>query len=360
MGQRAINELCSFPEISEITATARSREKYEILLAQVETGGEKLRYLELDLNKVDDISDIIKGHDVVASTIGPFYRFEKKLALAAVDAGANYVSICDDYDAVQQVLELDSLVRERGLRVLTGVGWTPGISSLMARAGADSLDEVEKINVAWAGNSDDAVGVAVILHVLHAFYGLVPSFLDGTLKMIPAGSGKEGINFPAPLNEIIVYNVGHPEPVSMPQYFPGIKEVTLKGGINEDVFNKLVLLIAKLGLSKSETGRNLLSAFFKKSLPLLRKLAGPESEFSGIRVDIKGTKQGQPHRLSYSAAGPMDILTGVPMAIAIRELARGNIQITGVFSPEAPGALDPQIVFNELEKRGVTIFKEDI
>ncbi|MBS4032232.1 MAG: saccharopine dehydrogenase NADP-binding domain-containing protein [Clostridiales bacterium] len=359
MGEKAICELCSFPEIKQITATARSRSKYEKLLAKVETGGEKLRYLELDLDKAEDIAGIIRGHDVVANTAGPFYRYEIKLAQAAADANADYVSICDDFDAAQQVFGLDAMVRERGLRALTGIGWTPGVSSLMARAGADSLDTVEKINVSWAGNSDDSVGAAVILHVLHIFNGLVPSFLKGTLKMVPAGSGKESLHFPGSIGGINVYNVGHPEPVTMPRYFPNIKEVTLKGGINEDLFNKLALFMAKLGLCKNETSRNMLSSLFRKTLPLMRKTVGPASDQSGIRVDITGSVNGEPCQLTYSAAGPMEILTSVPMAIAIRELARGNIKTTGVFAPEAPGILDPQLFFTELEQRGVKIIREE-
>ncbi|EEG78593.1 saccharopine dehydrogenase family protein [Dethiobacter alkaliphilus] len=359
MGQRAVSELCSFSEIKEVTVTARTREKYETLLNQIKKGNEKLKYLEFDINSAEDLAGIIRGHDVAASAIGPFYRYEKRLALAAVTAGADYVSICDDFDAAQQVFELDGFVRERHQRVLTGVGWTPGLSSFMARAGADSLDTVEKINVSWAGNSDDSVGAAVILHVLHIFYGLVPSFMDGELKMVPAGSGKEVVSFPGVLDRINVYNVGHPEPVTMPRYFSGVKEVTLKGGINEDVLNKLALLVGRLGLSKSQTTRDMLAAMLRKSLPLLRKTIGAASEHSGIRVDISGTLNGENKQLVYSAAGPMDILTGVPMAVAVRELAKGNIKQVGVFAPEAPGVLDPSVFFDELEKRGVQIIREE-
>ena len=67
---------------------------------------------------------------------------------------------------------MNDVAREKGLRVLTGVGWTPGLSTLW-RAAADSLDTVEKINIAWAGNTEDSVGLAVILHSLHIFCGSI-------------------------------------------------------------------------------------------------------------------------------------------------------------------------------------------
>ncbi len=359
MGRRAVSELCGFPEIKQITIAARDEGRYESLLDYVKDGKDKLHYLEFEINSVKSLGDVIRGHDVVASAMGPFYRFEKIMAKAAITANADYVSICDDFDAAEQVFELDSIAREMGLRIMTGIGWTPGLSSLMARAGIDSLDEGEKINVSWAGNSDDSAGTAVILHCIHIFDGKVPSFFNGVPQSVPAGSGKECVLFPGSIGKINVYNVGHPEPVTMPRYFPGIKEVTLKGGINEDVFNKLALFVSWIGLSKNQTTRSMLSAILRRLLPLMRKSVGIASDLSGIRVDITGTANGESRRLTYSASGPMDILTGVPMAIAIRELARGNIQTTGVFAPEAPGILNPQLFFAELEKRGVQIIREE-
>ena len=360
MGQRAVSELCSFPEIQQITVAARNPERYEKLLEKINSGKNKLQFLAADLNNGEDLRPFINGHDIAANAAGPFYKYESKLAAAAGEAGAAYVSICDDSDAAEQVFQLDESIRKNSVPVLTGAGWTPGLSSLLARAGADSLDSVNKINVSWAGNSDDASGAAIILHTLHIFNGRVPSFLDDSLQMIPSGSGREKVRFPEPIGEIYVYHVGHPEPVTMPRYFPGISEVTLKGGINEDLLNRLAILVGKLGISRKGVTRDLLASLLQKILPLLRKVAGQGSDLSGIRVDIQGISQGEPCCLTYSAAGPMDVLTGIPMAVAIREMARGRIEKPGVFAPEAPDTLDPQIFFHELEKRGVKIIKENL
>jgi lysine 6-dehydrogenase len=358
MGQSVVRELCKFPEIEQVTMASRNKEKFERFKKQVQSGRGKLSFLAVDLDRCENLSENFKGYNLVAGAAGPFYKYERMLAAAAIEAGADYVSICDDYDAVAQVFELDEIATERGLRVLTGIGWTPGLSSLLARAAADSLETVEKINVAWAASSEDTMGMAVILHVLHAYSGRIPSFQEGSLRLIPAVSGKERIRFPEPIGEINVYHVGHPEPVTMPRYFPGISEVTLKGGINEDMLNKLALIVGKTGLCGWKTSRELIAAFFHKTLSFWRKAAGPAPDATGIRVDVEGLYKGESCRLTYSAAGPMDVLTGMPMAIAIRELARGKIEKTGVFAPEAPGALDPRIFFDELEIRGVKIIKE--
>ena len=358
MGKRAVKELCPYPEIQEITVVARNQERYETLLENIGEGREKLNLLEGDINRYDDLAPIIKGHDLVANTAGPFYKYEARLAKGAAEAGANYVSICDDADATEKLFKMEEDIKKRGTLVLTGVGWTPGLSSLLARAGADSLDQVDRINISWAGNSDDASGIAVILHTLHICEGLIPSFLEGSLQMIPAGSGREKVKFPEPIGEIHVYHVGHPEPITIPRYFPGISQVTLKGGINEDLLNKLAILLGKMRISRKGVTRDMLASLVRKTLPFLRKAAGDAPQDSGIRVDLHGLSQGIKYRLTYSAAGPMETMTGVPLAVAIREIARGKVKGTGVISPEAPGLLDPETFFQELRKRGIEIIKE--
>ncbi|NLP37755.1 MAG: NAD(P)H-binding protein [Firmicutes bacterium] len=352
MGQKVVKELCSYEEIDQVTVAARNPAKFTELKNQVSVNKNKLNFITCDLEQTD-LPKVIAGHELVAGAAGPFYKYEKKLASAAITAGVHYFSLCDDYDAAEQVFTLDEDARQANICVLTGVGWTPGISSLMARAGADVLDQVQKINISWAGNSDDSSGTAVILHVLHIFTGLVPTFTEGESRMVPAGSGRETVHFPG-IGEITVYNVGHPEPVTIPRYFPALEEVTLKGGINEDLLNKLSLLTAKVGLSKIKPARNTLAAVFGKTLPLLRKIIGAGPDISGIRVDLTGTKEEKHYKLTYSAAGPMDILTGLPLAVAIREMARGKIQATGVFAPEA-GILKPEVFFAELEKQGIDV-----
>ncbi|RQD76241.1 MAG: saccharopine dehydrogenase [Candidatus Syntrophonatronum acetioxidans] len=358
MGQRAVKELCSFPEISQVTVVARSRARYEKLLEKTGEGKEKLKLLEADINRIEDPGSLMGGHDLVANAAGPFYKYEGRLAKGAAAAGVHYVSICDDSDAVEEVFKMEEEINKKGILVLTGVGWTPGLSSLLARAGADSLDKVDKINISWAGTSDDASGIAVILHTLHICEGRIPSFLEGSWQMIPAGSGREKVRFPQPVGEIYVYHVGHPEPLTMPRYFPGISQVTLKGGINEDLLNRLAILLGKMRISRKGLTRDMLAHLVQKMLPLLRRAAGAAPEESGIRVDLYGLSRGKKYGLTYSAAGPMDILTGVPLAVALREIARGKVKGTGVFAPEAPGLLDPQVFFQELEKKGVEIFKE--
>ncbi|HHX24887.1 MAG TPA: NAD(P)H-binding protein [Thermoanaerobacterales bacterium] len=350
MGSRAVRDLAAKPEVKELIIADINTAAAEKLAKELDN---KVKAVYIDANKPDTLVEAIKGKDVVASAMGPFYRYEKVAVEAALDAGVNYVSICDDYDAVESILPLDKRAKELGLSVLTGLGWTPGISNVLARKGADDLDEVEEINIYWAGSANDAVGLAVTLHTIHIFTGRITSFLQGKKVEIPAGSRKERVEFIEPVGFVDMYHLGHPEPVTLPLYIPGVKTVTLKGGLKESFLNKLAIAVSRLGLTNTVGKKQTLGKILKASLPILEKIQKPETPMSGIRVDIKGRLDGKKQHLVYQATDNMNNLTGVPLAIGALMIGNGEITRKGVFAPEA--AINPDRFIDELSQRNIKV-----
>ena len=350
MASRAVRELAAEPEVTAVTVADLNLEGAQRLAAEL---GDKVTAVWVDANDHTALVEVIRGHDSAASGIGPFYRYEVRVARAAIEAEVPYVSLCDDYDAAQAVLELDGEARAAGVTVLTGLGWTPGLSNMLARKGAEQFDLVDEINVAWGSSASDSEGYAVILHTLHIFSGLVPSFQKGRLFNIPAGSGKEGILFPPPVGRVNCYHVGHPEPVTLPRFLPGVRTVTLKGGLSEQPLNDLAIWLARLRLTDTPAKKDVLGQIIKAALPFLSKLGQAEEPCSAVRVDVGGWADGVYRQVSYGAAAHMPELTGLPLAIGARMLARGDVHMPGVIAPEA--CLEPEVFLAELERRGVAV-----
>ena len=309
----------------------------------------------VDAEKHDNLVQVIKKGDVVLSCIGPFYKFEAKVAKASIDAGSNYISICDDFDAVEQVLELDSIAKKKGITVLTGCGWTPGISNILAAKGASEMDKVEKINIAWSGDVDDSEGLAIIKHTYHIFTGKIKTFINGKMIEIPAGSGKEVVEFLKPIGKIPVYHLGHPEPVTIPKFIPKVKTVTLKGGLTPVWLNNLTKILVKLGLTKTPEKKDRLANITKKIVSV-----SPVSGLgiSGLRVDVKGIKDRRKVHYVYNVVDRMRRLTGIPAAIGAVMLGSGEISKCGVVSPES--CVDFDKFIDELEKRNIKIVEQEI
>lgn len=353
MGRRAVEELAREASVTQLGLAGRNLDRLQALAAECPPG--KAEPVRVDVGDPARLRAAMAGWDVVASALGPAYLFEVPALRAAIDAQVPYVSLCDDYDAAQAALALNQAARDRGLTMVTGLGWTPGLSSLLARQAAARLDKPQRIHIAWAGAAGDAQGYAVILHTLHILTGQVPTFLAGRFQPVQAGSGSERLPFPPPLGWVRVAHVGHPEPVTLPRAFPGVEEVTLKGGLAEPFLNWLSVVTARTGLTRSHRGKALLGTVFRPLLPLLQRVGPRRAPASGLHVVVEGLLDGKPARVTVRAVGPMDALTSVPLAVGALLLGRGTVYLPGVHAPEAPGLFDVEAFLAELVTRGLTI-----
>lgn len=352
MGSRAARELGRAPEVEVLTIADRNLEKAKQVAASI---GPRAQARAVDARDHDALVQLMAEHDVAAGAIGPFYLFEVPVARAAIDAGRPYVSICDDHDAMEAVLELDAEARQRGVTLLTGLGWTPGLSNVLARKGVDMLDSAREVHIAWCGASADSEGYAVVLHTMHIFTGSVPTFTGGTMVRVPAGTGRKVVTFPDPIGPVAVYHVGHPEPVTIPRFMPGLQEVSLRGGLTEGFLNWLAVVVARLGLTATPARKDRLGRLLKPLLPVLEKLGRPARPLSGIHVEVRGEKDGRPARVVLAAVDRMMNLTGVPLAIGALLIGRGQINRPGVVAPEAEGVVPPDLFLEELASRGIKV-----
>ena len=355
MGAETVRDLVQHSPFDEIVIADRNVVGAEKLASELKD--HRLKVTKIDATKHAELLKLLEGQPIVAGALGPFYRFERPIVEAVLEAGASYVSICDDHDAVESVLTLDQQAREKGCRILTGMGWTPGLSNLLARKGYEELDQVRSIRIYWAGSSGDSEGLAVILHTLHIFTGKVVSFKDGRMIRIKAGSEKETVEFPEPLGKVNTYHVGHPEPITVPLYLEGLQEVTLKGGLAENYLNGLTRFIAAIGLSRNRITRQMLGRMFKVLLPFFP--TDKQRTLTAIRVDVSGHLNDQATTISYSALDHMKRLTGLPLSIGAIMMAENKIERRGVYGPEADHAVDPTMFLDELKKRNIEVLRQE-
>jgi saccharopine dehydrogenase-like NADP-dependent oxidoreductase len=347
MGKIVVKTLISEEDVEEVKIADLDIEKAENFAKEL---GKKAKFCKVDANDEKSLVEVLKGYDVGVGCIGPFYKFEKKLVSGSIKAGVNYVSIADDYVAALDAISFNKDAKEKGITAITGLGNCPGITNVLAKKGASLLDRAEKINISFAGGSQDAEGKANIHHAIYMYYGKILSFLDGKQVYVDAGSGEEIVEFPPPIGKLAVFHTGHAEPVTIPKNIPDLKEVTLKGGIHPTWLSKLAILLGKLNLTNTPTKREKLTNLVYRLLPIMGKGG---IDVSGLRVDIHGLKNGKKMHLWYACVEKMRIMTGVPAAIGALFIGRGIIKEKGVFAPEE--VIEPDLFLKELEKRNIKI-----
>lgn len=314
--------------------------------------GKKFTAARVDVTDPRATVGLMKGNDVVISYVGPFYRFEAPVAEMAIEAGVDYISIADDYDAYLAVEKLDAAAKKKGVKILSGFGNSPGLTQILAKKGYLTMDAPEGIAVNWAAGSNEPVGPANLLHLFHLFTGQTLQWRDGHEQYVDCGKGKKYVDFPPPIGRLPVFYTGHAESVSLPKNLPGLTFASVHGGVDPVFDVKTVRLLAVLGLTKTHARRQRLFSIVKPILPLFQSDKAPDKSVGYI--EVWGKHKGKQKRVHYTYVGHIAFITSAPCLQAAVWLARGTFKELpgGVYAPERL-IKDPGAFLKELQARGV-------
>src|SRR5512139_3832742 len=201
----------------------------------------KVSLVRADVNDHKGLVSAIREADVVVNCAGPFYKTAVAVARAAVEAKVNYIDICDDYEATDILFasDIDRAAKEAGITVLTGMGSDPGTNNVLVRWYANQLDRVDEIALFWVVAIAELAGAAWD-HSLHMTLGKVPQYLDGELVHVEGGTEVAAEEFLEPLGTCHVRYVGHPQPLTIPKYIKGVKNVVIKGALIPQWVDELI------------------------------------------------------------------------------------------------------------------------
>ncbi len=332
MGSRAVEDLAFEQDVELVTIADRDEaaaDSWRDLLAEAPA---KVEVAPVDATDHEALTNVMRGHDVAASALGPFFKFEPLMVHAAIDAGVNYVSVCDDWIACEKALdEWDTPAREAGVTAVTGMGASPGLTNMLACFMARGLDRVRQIDVSCFQPWSAGGGEAVFRHLLFIMSGEVAAFQGGKAMRVPACSVATEMDMPK-YGRRRLYNLGHAEPVSLPRHFPDLEACNFWMGMGTGM--SLLVAMAKRGWLAGEKNAN---RALRVLAPFEKSLAGADPGLSSIRVDVYGEKDGaEAHRMACGT-GVMRDYTGLPLSVGALALGRGQTinPGPGVFAPES-------------------------
>lgn len=305
--------------------------------------GTKAEVRIVDVNDHNGLVKVLKEAELVINMVGPFYLHGPKVLKAAVEAKRNYVDLCDDYDATRDFLALDGDAKEAGITAVINTGVSPGLSNVLAKYAASKLDQVDEILISWCLPYGVGEGVGAGLHAFHMLDGDVPQFLEGEAVNVPAGAGREVVEFP--IGPIECFYVGHPEPVTLPLHIKGVRRVTCKGVITPSWVGNDMMRMAEYGFAAKEPVKIKRDVFVNMPEVALRaqanyiakrELGRPQG---GIKIEVRGMKDGNKVSYTYDlptekCSGLMSETTCPPVAATALLVSRGDFQTRGVSPPE--------------------------
>jgi len=352
MGSRTVEDLALSAGVERVTIGDRNLAASRKLAARLGGSPAEVTALAVDAMDHPGMVEVMADHDVVASALGPFYLFETRLVRAALKAGVDYISICDDWSAAQDtIIRFDEPARAGGRMVISGCGVSPGMSNVAVRYLAGKLDTARRADIYVYMPMDSGEGEAVTQHTLFIFGTVVPVFRGGATIMLPAGSLQRTVDFPR-FGPFKVWNIGHGEPVTVPRHLPELEEVNIMLGMGRGT--GIVAFLGRLGIFS--TPRRI-----EKFARLLMKVSPPVPEIppdGAMRIDVAGEKDGKPATRSLCGTGTMRNATGIALSIGARLLAARQLTVEqgGVYGPE--GCFNPEEFLRMMAESGIVAYSD--
>jgi saccharopine dehydrogenase-like NADP-dependent oxidoreductase len=148
-GSVAVSTLIQAEDVTKVIVADINLAAAEAFKA--ETGSDKIEVRQLDVLDETALITTMREVDVVASFVGPFFRFAEPVVKAAIASGVNFVDICDDVAPTVNLLDnSQEAATDAGVSILLGMGASPGVTNLLVRRAANQLDDVEEVKIYWA------------------------------------------------------------------------------------------------------------------------------------------------------------------------------------------------------------------
>jgi lysine 6-dehydrogenase len=367
MGRAVVYDLGAAREVKNIVVADFDRGRAHDVAQKFGHGIARAAFA--DVRDTKHLAKLLQGYDAVVNCTQ--YNWNLDVMRAALAARVHYLDLGGLYHMTRKQFALDRDFRRIGKLAIPGMGGAPGITNVMARALADSLDRVDAIKVYNAGADEQrydspvaySFSIATILDEL-----TMPPihFVRGRYVQKEILSEPEPETFPNPIGKIVLRHSIHSELGTLAESFrkKGVHEVFFK--INYDP--KLVNLVRSLvdaGFTQRElipvngthvAPRAVLLALMQQKAP-----SKPALDVEALRVVVTG-RNGKKRVASalemwadHTTRPQLSAVardTGFPAAIAAVMHGRGEIPGVGVQAPE--NVVPPKLFFSELKKRGFT------
>ena len=364
MGRVTVRTLTEYEDIDQITIADYNEERARDVAATLNSN--KILVRQIDVCDSERLSKLVRGATVVLSAVE--YVFNQPILRACIQEKVHYADLGGLFHMTRKLMDMSPEAEAAGITAILGMGGTPGITNILARAAADKLDRVDSIKV-QLGCSDDTPSTAPLVApysirtILDEFTRPPQVFQNDTWYPQQPLTGQEELIFPLPVGRATAIFSLHSECASFPVSFraKGIRHVSFKIAFPSDFVKKLKFLV-DIGFGSDEPiSVRGVKVSPREVLARLLEMTPVEDvepqDCDVLRVVVAGEAQGQrleivtqvvvlPYRRWGIGAGALD--TGTPLAIAGCMLANEEITRRGAFGPELCIPVEP--FFQELAR----------
>jgi saccharopine dehydrogenase (NAD+, L-lysine-forming) len=347
VGSEIARDLARVAEIETLVIADVDSDRAAALARELESLHSDVSAAGLDINDRESALALLDGADVLMNCTS-FTLFDRVLALAA-EASVDYADlISEPGDDHRRAAE------EAGITAISGLGASPGLSNVLVRHAANSLDELHEVEISWMSVRTVAPTPGLLDTILWELSDDCVTrryYRDGRHHRAAFMEGSRLVDFAPPIGRQYVYYVPHTEVTTLPRHFPTLRHCAVRGSWRPELMQDMSVL-ERYGLL---TGPALAQT---KQAIWLR--CGGERDATPwmlyVNVEAVGVRDGDEVRRTYTVSHPVEWgqhgvarMTGVTAAVGAQLLVRHGRTSPGFVDPEE--YYDPLEFLAELERR---------
>jgi lysine 6-dehydrogenase len=331
--------------------------------------GSRLFPTRLDVRDAEAVRAVMRECDAVMSAIPYYFNFD--LSRLAVEAGAHFCDLGGNTEIVFQQRTLDAAARERGVTVIPDCGLAPGMVNILAQYGISQLETVSSVRI-FVGGLPQQPEPPLNYQVVYSLEGVLDYYTtlswvlrEGKRKQVRALSEREAVVFPAPVGTLEAFHTAGGLSTLAFRYegrIPTMEYKTLRYPGHAQIM-EAIRDLGFLDLAPVDVKGTKIVPRDLATTVMGQRLTKPQGrDLVALRVQVEGTRGGEPARLGwelidyYDAAHGISAMmrtTGYSLSITGQMQARGEISPAGVHTPDE--CIPAPRYIAELAKRGVMI-----
>lgn len=369
MGQAIVHDLITHSNFNNITIADKSKTNLDKLKNHFET--KNIKYIQLDIKKIDEVKKLFLDSDVVISAIPYYYNYE--LTKIAISTRTHFLDLGGNNQIVDKQRSLIKEAKQNDVIIIPDCGLAPGITSTITRDIVENLTSINYVKIRVGGlpiNPKPPLNYQIVFSP----NGLINEYVEDSLILQNGDiiykksmTEIEKIIFPKPFGELEAFLTSggcSTLPYSYKDKIDYLDYKTIRYLGHCDKFNLLLdfflgdennIKINDINLNP----RDIFIEFLKKNLPINQR------DVVLLKVFTQGKKNGNIINMNYTLIDYYDLennltammrTTGFPISIIAQMIERNIITKKGVYCPEE--IVPCKIFFDELKKRNILIKKE--
>jgi len=366
MGATIARDLVKSKSVDKVTVCDLDRDRLQSL-TRLERSP-KLSVIAHDVRRKDATVRLLKNFDVGVGALP--HAFAQYAILSTIRAGVDFVDLIFGWRFGYS--DIHSGAKKKGVTIIPACGLAPGLTNILAMAGAKDLDRTEEVHIK-VGGLPEKPRPPLNYRIVFSFEAVLEEYLrnariikQGKIVDVPALSGLESISFPSPIGRCeCFYTDGLSTLVQTIRNVREMDEKTIRWPGHVDQLKTLIecglLETAPLQFNDSRiVPRSFVSQLLSEKLKL-----GKDKDLTLLRVDVTGKKGKRQvnHRYEmidhYDTKGKVTSMartTAFPCSIAAQILGSGRVLQKGLCPPELAFNDDLREEFlDHLKMRGLKI-----